>query len=186
MLYPCRECGKDISEEARRCPYCGVKRPMIRTELHPWRIHKPGRAKSKLGQAAEVIGGLVGIAVVIGLFTDFYGLTKPDYANLDFGSSRASTPKSTHLTAPSFLLDEVERFIIEPCLRAYLELDPAYRTATNKPEREIAFRYDPRVRDMLDDTIARSVRAVRGNTELEGRQIVYKRLLAACARGAQR
>lgn len=26
-LVPCRECGKEVSDEAKTCPYCGIKTP---------------------------------------------------------------------------------------------------------------------------------------------------------------
>ena len=27
-LKPCRECGKQISSEARVCPFCGIRKPV--------------------------------------------------------------------------------------------------------------------------------------------------------------
>jgi hypothetical protein len=35
-LRPCRECGKEISSEARVCPICGIKKPVAeQTGDHP-------------------------------------------------------------------------------------------------------------------------------------------------------
>lgn len=170
MLYPCRECGNDVSEGARRCPYCGAKRPMIRTALHPKGLHKPVAGASRPVQVLRVIGGLIGIVFVIGLFTDFFGL--PRYsAEREYMQSEA-------------LRTEVEAYVIQPCLRAFLQMDSAYLQASNKPERERAFRYDPRVRDVLDDTVARSVSTVERIPTLNERKTLYEGMLAMCSAGA--
>ncbi len=31
-LKPCRECGEDVSTEAKTCPHCGVKKPILKSD----------------------------------------------------------------------------------------------------------------------------------------------------------
>ena len=170
MLYPCRECGAQISDQARRCPHCGCKRSKIKP--------KPPE-KSRTIQSLEAIGGLVGILIVIGLFTDFYGI--PEYlAKRDYRSPTPSTAAST-----VSIENEVERYVIRPCLIAFLELDPAYRRASNKEARLRAFQNDPRIDDVLEFTVRNSVSAVRRVAEAEDRKAIYETLLATCKEGAR-
>ena len=37
-LKPCRECGEQVSTEAKTCPHCGVKRPVKQTSVFAWII----------------------------------------------------------------------------------------------------------------------------------------------------
>ena len=188
MLYPCRECGKDVSQSARRCPYCGAKRPMIRTPQHPKGIHKPGLAKTRTGQTLEAIGGAIGLFIIVGLFTDFYGI--PDrMARSKYQVTETADSDWTQEKAPDSdvedIRQEVELYVITPCLIAFLQLDPAYRQADNKAERLHSFRHDPRVQPDIDDTVKRSVAAVKDVPTLEQRLILYEPMLATCSVGAQ-
>lgn len=56
VLKPCKTCGKMVSENASKCPYCGEKNP---TAI-------PFSQKSTAGKAVDVAaGGIATISVVI-------------------------------------------------------------------------------------------------------------------------
>jgi len=57
-LKPCRECGKDVSEEAKTCPSCGLNQP---TKLPPKKFEEmsPTEKYFTIGKSLGVIGGVL-------------------------------------------------------------------------------------------------------------------------------
>lgn len=71
MLYPCRECGNDVSQGARRCPYCRAERPTERSVPNPKAMAKPDRSSRRAKLMLQLAGSAIGILIVMSLFTDF-------------------------------------------------------------------------------------------------------------------
>jgi hypothetical protein len=82
-LVPCRECGKEVSDQAESCPNCGIKTPSAK------------RRKIKLAIRALVVVLIVTIISVLGVkayhfFQDTFG---PPPAAVDSNGKSVPAPK---------------------------------------------------------------------------------------------
>lgn len=82
-LVPCRECGKEVSDQAESCPYCGIKTPSAK------------RRKIKLAIRALILILVLSILFVLGLKAyHFYQNTfGPPPAPVDVHGNPAPAPK---------------------------------------------------------------------------------------------
>ena len=84
-LKPCRECGKEVSTEAKVCPHCGVAKPVPPTPMTP-------------AQHAGVFGCL--ILVLLGVGYCFYSAASTDFDSLNRAQSQRIEPTAPASPAP--------------------------------------------------------------------------------------
>jgi DNA-directed RNA polymerase subunit RPC12/RpoP len=82
-LVPCRECGKEVSDQAESCPYCGIKTPSAK------------RHKIKLSIRAVILVVVISIISILGLKSyHFYQNTfGPPPASVDTQGKPTPAPK---------------------------------------------------------------------------------------------
>lgn len=72
-LIACRECGQSVSDEAMKCPKCGVQFPGGRPK--PWfPVPEKFRARDWIVTALLLAITVPGLAILVGRF---FGLIKP-------------------------------------------------------------------------------------------------------------
>ena len=73
MILRCRECRRDVSVEASRCPHCGTPRPTVASNVDTPYVRPKWNIDLRMH---HVIAGLVAIVVVLSLLR---GLHEPDH-----------------------------------------------------------------------------------------------------------